>query len=161
MFRVSVSVTNFSWPGDVAAIRDSLGDVAAAADRGGLDTLWVNDHLLQAEPGTTVEEPMLEAYAVLGWLASRTERVRLGTMVTGVSFRPAALLVKAVTTVDVLSGGRAWLGIGAGYHTTEAEAMGLPMPPTAERFALLDDTLALARRMWAGERGPFKGRAVA
>jgi alkanesulfonate monooxygenase SsuD/methylene tetrahydromethanopterin reductase-like flavin-dependent oxidoreductase (luciferase family) len=84
--------------------------------------------------------------------------VRLGTMVTGVTFRPPALLVKAVTTLDVLSGGRAWLGLGAGYHSEEAEAMGLPLPPTAERFERLEETLAIAMRMWAGDEAPFAGR---
>jgi alkanesulfonate monooxygenase SsuD/methylene tetrahydromethanopterin reductase-like flavin-dependent oxidoreductase (luciferase family) len=83
---------------------------------------------------------MLEAYTTLGFLAAQTERVRLGTMVTGVTFRPPALLVKAVTTLDVLSGGRAWLGIGAGYHGEEAGAMGLPLPPVAERFQRLEET---------------------
>ncbi|HEY6709409.1 MAG TPA: TIGR03560 family F420-dependent LLM class oxidoreductase, partial [Actinomycetota bacterium] len=100
---------------------------------------------------------MLEAYTTLGFLAARTERVRLGTMVTGVTFRPPALLVKAVTTLDVLSGGRAWLGLGAGYHGEEAEAMGLPLPPTAERFERLEETLAIAMRMWAGDETPFAG----
>jgi F420-dependent oxidoreductase-like protein len=100
---------------------------------------------------------MLEAYTTLGFLAARTERVRLGAMVTGVTFRPPALLVKAVTTLDVLSGGRAWLGIGAGYHGPEAEAMGLPLPPVAERFERLEETLRLAAQMWAGDDAPFLG----
>jgi alkanesulfonate monooxygenase SsuD/methylene tetrahydromethanopterin reductase-like flavin-dependent oxidoreductase (luciferase family) len=152
--RVSINVTNYSWP---AGITGPLSDVAAAADDAGIDTLWINDHLMQAEPGTSDDEPMLEAYTVLGFLASRTSSVRLGTMVSAATFRPAALLIKAVTTLDVLSGGRAWLGVGAGYHSGEAEAMGLPLPPTAERFDILEDTLALARQMWAGERGPFHG----
>jgi alkanesulfonate monooxygenase SsuD/methylene tetrahydromethanopterin reductase-like flavin-dependent oxidoreductase (luciferase family) len=103
---------------------------------------------------------MLEAYTTLGYLAARTDRIRLGTMVTGVTFRPPALLIKAVTTLDVLSGGRAWLGVGAGYHSDEAQAMGLPLPPRRERFDVLADTLALARQMWAGERRPFAGATL-
>lgn len=158
--RLSVNMTNYSWPGGTERLSHELDGVARAADDGGIDTLWVNDHLLQAEPGTSTDEPMLEAYATLGYLASRTSRVRLGTMVTGVTFRPPALLIKAVTTIDVLSGGRAWLGLGAGYHGDEAEAMGLPLPSLRERFDLLDDTIALAHRMWVGERGPFIGTAV-
>jgi F420-dependent oxidoreductase-like protein len=119
----------------------------------------VPDHLIQADPTAPPgDTEMLEAYTTLGFLAARTERVRLGTMVTGVSFRPPALLVKAVTTVDVLSGGRAWLGIGAGYHGPEAEAMGLPLPPTAERFERLEETLQIAARMWAGDETPVAGR---
>jgi len=152
--RVSLNITNYSWDGDPV---DRLVDVAQAADQGGIDTLWVNDHLMQAEPGTTTDEPMLEAYTALGFLAAQTRRVRLGTMVTGVTFRPAALLVKAVTTVDALSRGRAWLGIGAGYHAAEAEMLGLPLPRQRERFEILDETLALARQMWAGDRTPFSG----
>lgn len=111
------------------------------------------DHLLQADPTAGPgETEMLEAYTTLGFLAARTERVRLGTMVTGVTFRPPALLVKAVTTLDVLSGRRAWLGLGAGYHGEEAEAMGLPLPPVAERFGRLEETLRNAFRMWAATR---------
>ena len=103
---------------------------------------------------------MLEAYTTLGFLAARTERVRLGTMVTAVTFRPPALLVKAVTTLDVLSGGRAWLGLGAGYHAAEAAAMGLPLPPIGERFERLEETLRIARQLWAGDATPFRGRAL-
>jgi F420-dependent oxidoreductase-like protein len=119
----------------------------------------VVDHLLQADPTAGPgETEILEAYTTLGFLAAQTERVRLGTMVTGVTFRPPALLVKAVTTLDVLSGGRAWLGIGAGYHGEEAGAMGLPLPPVAERFQRLEETLQIAARMWAGDDAPFAGR---
>src|SRR5215475_5718747 len=118
--RLSVNLTNYSWPGTVDRLRHELDGVARAADEGGIDTLWVNDHLLQAEPGTSPDEPMLEAYAVLGYLASQTTRVRLGTMVTGVTVRPPALLIKALASIDGLSGGRAWLGVGAGYHSMEA-----------------------------------------
>jgi F420-dependent oxidoreductase-like protein len=101
---------------------------------------------------------MLEAYSTLGFLAAHTQRIRLGTLVTAVTFREPALLIKAVTTLDVLSGGRAWLGLGAGYAQDEARALGLPLPPTAERFERLEETLQLAARMWAGDRTPFHGR---
>ena len=124
-----------------------------------MDTVWVADHLLQADPTAAPDETeMLEAYTTLGFLAARSQRVRLGTMVTAVTFRPPALLVKAVTTLDVLSGGRAWLGIGAGYQQDEAEAMGLPLPPVAERFERLEETLQIASRMWAGDDTAFEGR---
>jgi F420-dependent oxidoreductase-like protein len=154
--RLSLTVTNFSWPGGPSALAGELGGIVRAADDGGLDTVWVADHLLQMEPGTDPTEPMLEAYTALGWLAARTERIRLGTMVTGVTFRPPVLLVKAVTTVDVLSGGRSWLGLGAGYQQEEARATGLPLPPVAERFALLEETLQLADRMWSGDDSPYE-----
>jgi len=154
--RISVSITDFSWP-TPAALASRLTDVARAADDGGLDTLWVADHLLQADPRSSPDAPMLEAYTTLGFLAASTRRVRLGTMVTAATFRPPALLVKAVTTLDVLSGGRAWLGIGAGYAGDEARAMGLSLPPTAERFERLEETLRIALRMWARDESPFEG----
>jgi F420-dependent oxidoreductase-like protein len=132
-------------------------EVALAADEGGLHTLWVADHLLQADPNSRPDEPMLEAYTTLGFLAGHTRRLRLGTLVSAVTFRPPTVLIKAVTTLDVLSGGRAWLGLGAGYANDEARAMGLPLPPTAERFEQLEDTLRLADQMWAADASPFHG----
>jgi F420-dependent oxidoreductase-like protein len=153
--RLSLNLTNYSWPD---ALGDQLRRVVRAADEGGLDTVWVPDHLLQADPNNVPEAEMLEAYTTLGFLASSTQRIRLGTMVTGVTYRPPALLVKAVTTVDVLSGGRAWLGLGAGYPGEESPAMGLPMPPTAERFERLEETLRLALQMWSGDDRSFEGR---
>jgi F420-dependent oxidoreductase-like protein len=155
--RLSLSVTDFAWPDGPAALATHLAGVADAADDADLDTLWVADHLLQTVPGTAIDDPMLEAYTTLGFLAAHTRRLRLGTLVTGVTFRPPALLIKAVTTLDVLTGGRAWLGVGTGYNTDEAAAMGLPLPPTAERYAHLEDTLQLARQMWRGDTTPFTG----
>jgi F420-dependent oxidoreductase-like protein len=154
VMRISVNLTNFSWSDGI----DSLGPVVRAADRAGLDTVWVSDHLVQAAPFSSLDEPMLEAYTTLGYLAASTESVRLGTMVTAATYRAPALLVKAVTTLDVLSGGRAWLGIGSGYHEEEARMMGLPLPATAERFEHLEETLRLALRMWAGDESPFNGK---
>lgn len=155
--RLSLSVTNFSWrDGDLGT---RLAQIAQAADRGGIDAVWVADHLLQADPygARPGETEMLEAYTTLGFLAGVTERVQIGTMVTGVTFRPPALLVKAVTTLDVLSKGRAVLGIGAGYEADEAAAMGLSMPPIPERFDRLEETLRIAKQMWAGDESPFEG----
>ena len=142
--RVSISITDYSTP-------DVLPLVAGAADEAGIDTVWVQDHLLQSAPGSDPASPMLEAYATLAYLAARTERVRLGALVSPVTYRPAAVLVKAVTTLDVLAGGRAWFGVGAGYLETEAEAFDVPLPPVPERFAALEATLELARRMWSNE----------
>jgi F420-dependent oxidoreductase-like protein len=155
--RVSLNVTNYSWPEGPAGLGGRLGRIARAADQAGLDTVWLSDHLIQADPGSTPDAEMLEAYTALGFLACQTERIRLGAMVSAVTYRPPALLVKAVTTLDVLSGGRAWLGIGAGYHQDEADAMGLPLPGVAERFERLEETLRLALHMWAGEDSAFEG----
>jgi F420-dependent oxidoreductase-like protein len=152
--KLSVSVTNYSWSDHLP---DRLASLAGALDGAALDTLWVADHLLQADPASRLDEPMLEAYTTLGYLAAATSRIRLGTMVTAATFRAAALLIKAVTTLDVLSGGRAWLGIGAGYNVDEARAMGLFLPDTAERFARMNELLRLARQMWEGDESPFRG----
>jgi F420-dependent oxidoreductase-like protein len=156
--HLSVSITDFGWPAGPAVLAARLGDVARRADEAGIDTLWMSDHLIQTAPGSDSDSPMLEAYTTLGYLAARTERIRLGTMVTAATYRPAALLVKAVTTLDVLSGGRAWLGIGAGYHEQEAGQLGLPLPPPRERAERLEETLEVALRMWSGDDGPFAGR---
>jgi F420-dependent oxidoreductase-like protein len=155
--RISVSVTDYSYPDSPDALAGRLAETAVAAETAGLDAFWVNDHLLQAAPGAAANAEMLEAYTTLGYLAASTVRIQLGTMVTPVTMRLPAVLIKAVTTLDVLSGGRAWLGLGAGYKLDEAEAMGLPMPPTQERFARLEETVQLAHQMWAGDASPFKG----
>jgi F420-dependent oxidoreductase-like protein len=157
--RVSINVTNYSCPGGPPDLGPELVRLVRAADQTGLDTVWVADHLLQADPTAAPDDTeMLEADTTRGFLAAHTQQVRLGTMVTGVTFRPPALLVKAVTSLDVLSGGRAWLGIGAGYQEDEAQAMGLPLPAVAERFQRLEETLQIAARMWAGDDAPFVGR---
>ena len=144
--KLSLSITNYSWSGSLVP---ALVDVAVRADEGGLDTVWVADHLLQVDPFAPAgDTEMLEAYTTLGFLAAKTSRVRLGTMVTGVTFRPSSLLVKAVTTLDVLSGGRAWLGVGTGHAEGEAAEMGLPFPPTAKRFEYLESTVQTALSMW-------------
>lgn len=151
--RVSITIADYSWP----RLPEELGRIAVAADESGVDTLWVPDHLVQADPRQSLDDPMLEAYTTLGFLAARTERVRLGTMVTAATFRPPAVTVKAVTTLDALSGGRAWFGIGAGHHEGEARAMDLPFPPTAERFERMDEILRIALHMWSGDHDPFEG----
>jgi len=153
----SLSITNYSWPSGPAALGSELARIVSLADEAGLDTVWVADHLIQADPTSTPDSEMLEAYVTLGFLAAQTQHVRLGTMVTGVTFRPPSLLIKAVTTLDVLSGGRAWLGVGAGYLEDEARAMDLPLPAVAERFERLEETLRLALQMWSGDSSPFEG----
>jgi alkanesulfonate monooxygenase SsuD/methylene tetrahydromethanopterin reductase-like flavin-dependent oxidoreductase (luciferase family) len=155
--KISIGLTNYSWPDWPVDLADHLLDLARRVDEGGIDTLWVADHLLQMDPTATIDEPMLEAYTTLGFLAAATSNVNLGTMVTWASIRPPALVVKIVTTLDVLSGGRAWLGVGAGYRGDEAAMTGLPFPGTAERFVLMEELLQLAAHMWDGDRRPFDG----
>jgi F420-dependent oxidoreductase-like protein len=156
--KLSMSVTNFSWRDGPLAGR--LADIARIADEGGLYAVWVADHLLQADPygARPGETEMLEAYTTLGYLAGHTSRIRLGAMVTAAVYRPPGLLVKAVTALDVLSGGRAFLGIGAAWNEQEATGLGLPFPPVAERFGRLEEVLQIARQMWSSEDGPFHGR---
>ncbi|ACQ79677.1 Luciferase-like monooxygenase [Beutenbergia cavernae DSM 12333] len=157
--RISISTTNYSWPGGPSTFARHLAEIGRRADDAGFHTVWVPDHLIQADPNAGADErDMLEAYTTLGYLAACTERVHLGTAVTAATFRAPALLVKAVTTLDTLSGGRAWLGIGAGYHEAEARDMGLSMPAVAERFERLEETLQLADRMWSGDESAFEGR---
>jgi F420-dependent oxidoreductase-like protein len=158
--HVSLSVTDYSFPdGDgKSTLAVQLARIAHAADAAGLDTVWVSDHLIQAAPGSAPDAEMLEAYTTLAFLSAQTKRVRIGAMVTNASLRPAALLIKTVTTLDVLSEGRAWLGIGAGYHEAEAEAMGFDLPPVVERFERLEETLQLAMHMWSGDTSPFRAK---
>ncbi len=155
--RVSISLTDYTWPDSPAGIAANLRDVVRAADAAGVDTVWVADHLLQADPNSQPGAEMLEAYTVLGYLAGVSERVRLGTLVSAATYRAPAMLIKAVTTVDVLSHGRAWLGIGAGYLEDEAAAYELSLPPIGERFQTLEDTVRLALQMWSGDASAFAG----
>ncbi|MFN8679372.1 MAG: TIGR03560 family F420-dependent LLM class oxidoreductase [Thermomicrobiales bacterium] len=154
--KLSLTITSFPEQ----PLAPFLTQIGRAADASGLDTVWVADHLLQADPTHSRQDPILEAYTTLGYLAAQTSRVHLGTMVTAVTYRPAALLLKAVTTLDVLSDGRAWLGLGAGYHQGEADALGLPLPPTPERFVRLEETLQLALQMWRDDPTPFHGEVL-
>jgi F420-dependent oxidoreductase-like protein len=156
--RLSLNITSYSWPGGAEALGPELARVCRAADAAGFDTVWVADHLIQADPTAVPDSEMLEAYTALGFIAAQTERIRIGTMVSAVTFRAPSLLIKAVTTLDVLSGGRAWLGLGAGHHEDEARAMDLPFPPLARRFEVLEATLELALRMWEDDRSPYEGR---
>ena len=127
--RIGLQVGSFTWPGGAAAIAPTLGAIARTAEDAGFDSLWVMDHLFQIRVYGEPEEPMLEGIATLGWLAARTERIGLGLMVGAVHHRPPGVWLKAVTTLDVLSGGRAWFGIGAAWNEEESDALGVPMPP--------------------------------
>ncbi len=150
--KLSVSVTKYSW---ADRLHERLASFARGLDDTVVDTLWVPDHLLQADPAGRLDEPMLEAYTALGYVAALTSRIRLGAVVTAATFRAPALLIKAVTTLDVLSAGRAWLGLGAGYNGAEARAMGLFLPAVGERFARMAELLRLARQMWNGDETVF------
>jgi alkanesulfonate monooxygenase SsuD/methylene tetrahydromethanopterin reductase-like flavin-dependent oxidoreductase (luciferase family) len=155
--RLGISITNYTWAGGPAELTGHLREVAQRVDAAGADTLWIGDHLLQVDPNAEVTEPMLEAATTLGFLAAATSQVGLGTMVTWASLRPPAVTVKAVTTLHVLSGGRAWFGVGAGYQQDEASMLDLPFSATRDRFDLLEELLQLAAHMWDGDESPFVG----
>lgn len=159
--RLGLQLPSFSFPGGSADLRGHLVEIAQAAEAAGLSSLWVMDHLFQLPEDTGwggPDEPMLEAYATLGFLAARTERIRLGALVSCAMFRAPGLLLKSATTVDVLSGGRLTFGIGAGWYEREARGLGIPWPARRERFARLEEILRLARQVWADDRSPFEGR---
>jgi F420-dependent oxidoreductase-like protein len=160
---VGLQLPSFTWPDRPASIGPRLGEIAGAAEEAGFASLWVMDHLWQLPARTGwggPEAPMLEAYTTLGFLAHATNRVRLGALVGAVHFREPGLLVKVATTLDVLSGGRAYLGLGAGWYEDEARGLGIPFPARGERFERLEETLRLAHQMWEGDRSPFESRHV-
>jgi F420-dependent oxidoreductase-like protein len=167
--KLGIAIADFSWPVPVTELGPMVSRLARSADEADFDTLWVMDHFFQIRlTGLPPESPMPEAYATLGVLAGLTRRIRLGAMVTSVAYRHPGVLVKAVTALDVLSGGRMILGVGAGAPFNvqpsgpgtpfEAEGLGIPYPPLAERFERLEETLRIARQMWHGDDSPYQGR---
>ena len=159
--KFGLQVNSFTWPGGAAAIGPTLARVTRTADDAGFDSIWVMDHFFQIRGEGRPEEPMLEGMTTLGFLAGHTASARLGLMVGGVHYRHPGLWVKATTTLDVLSGGRAWLGIGAAWNKDESDSLGFPFPPLGDRFELLEETLRIAHGMWTGDRGTeeaFRGR---
>jgi F420-dependent oxidoreductase-like protein len=156
--RVGIHVTRFDWPGAPRSIAPTLVETARTADVAGVFELSVMDHWFQMDRMAPAEDPMLEGYTTLGFLAAHTETVLLSLLVTGVTYRHPGLLAKIVATLDVLSGGRAQLGIGAAWYEREHAGLGVPFPPVAERFERLDETLRICRQMWSDDNGPFEGR---
>lgn len=156
--RVGLHIPDFTWEGGPAVLRQRLVDVARLAEQGGFDRISVMDHVWQIGYLGPPEHEMLEAYTTLGFLAGKTERVKLLTVVTAVVYRDPGLLAKAVTTLDVLSGGRAMLGIGAAWNEEEARGLGLFFPSTAERFERLEEALQICHQMWSDDDGPFEGK---
>jgi F420-dependent oxidoreductase-like protein len=154
---LGLQVPSFTWPDGPAQLGRTLRRIAVDAEAAGVSSFWVMDHFFQIRGVGPAEHDMLEGYTALGHVAAVTEKVTLGTMVTGVTYRLPALLVKTVTTLDVLSGGRAWFGVGAAWNEEEHVGLGVPFPPVAERFERLEETLQIARQMWAGDETPFHG----
>jgi len=156
--KVGLHIADFTWDGGPPALGSRLGEIARRAEDAGVDRISVMDHVWQIGHLGPPEHEMLEAYTALGFLAACTSRVKLLTVVTAVVYREPGLLAKAVTTLDVLSGGRAMLGIGAAWNEDEARGLGLFFPPTAERFERLEEALRICQQMWSDDDGPFEGK---
>ncbi len=167
--KLGITVGNFSWPVSAGELGAMITGLARQADEAGFDSLWVMDHFFQIRlTGNPPESPMPEAYATLGVLAGQTRRIRLGTLVTSVAYRHPGVLVKTVTTLDVLSGGRMYFGVGAGAPFNvqpsgpgtafEAEGLGIPFPSLADRFEMLEELLQIAGQMWRGDDSPYTGK---
>ena len=156
--RFGLHYWNFSTPADPAATAPTLADTARIVEQAGFSSFTVMDHFFQMEGIAPAEEPMLEAYTTLGYVAAKTERMTLGVLVTGVMYRYPGILAKAVTTLDVLSGGRARLGIGASWYEREQRGLGVPVVSVTERFERLEETLRICLQMWSDDNGPFEGK---
>src|ERR1700682_2569556 len=156
--RVGIHFVNFTLPGAPETLGPTLAATARMAEDGGVSVFTLMDHWFQMEMMATSEDPMLEGYTSLGFVAGQTKRMTLGLMVTGVTYRHPGLLAKIVTTLDVLSGGRAMLGIGAAWYEREHRALGVPFPPISERFERLEETLQICNQMWSDNDGPYDGK---
>ncbi len=159
--KFGLQINSFTWPGGAAAIGPTLARVTRAADDAGFDSIWVMDHFFQIRGLGPPEAPMLEGLTALGFMAANSDRARLGLMVGGIHYRQPGLWIKATTTLDVLSGGRAWFGIGAAWNEFESRGLGFPFPPLRDRFEMLEETLQMAQAMWSGGTGTgeaFEGK---
>jgi F420-dependent oxidoreductase-like protein len=155
--RIGLQIPDFTTPDGPPRLGADLATVARTADEGGFEFIAVMDHFFQIGPVGPPDLPMLEAYTTLGYLAACTSRAKLVTLVTGAVYRNPGVLAKIVTTLDVLSGGRAWLGIGAAWNEEESKGLGIPFPPVAERFERLEETLQICLQMWSGDESPYRG----
>jgi F420-dependent oxidoreductase-like protein len=156
--KVGLQISNFTLPGGPSALANHLRDMVVQAEQAGFSSVWVMDHFFQIDYLGPPEMEMMEGYTTLGFLAACTSKLELGTLVTGVTYRHPGVLAKLISTLDVLSGGRSWLGIGAGWFEREHAGLGIPFPPVSERFERLEETLQICRQMWSENNGPYRGR---
>jgi len=155
--ELDIHVPRFTWPGGPAAIGPTFASLAGTAEAIGVRTLSVMDHWFQMDMLWPAEEPMLEGYTALSFAAAKTERLRFRLLVGGVTYRHPGLLAKTITTLDVLSGGRAELGLGAAWYEREHRGLGVPFPPLRERYERLEETLQICFQMWSDDNGAFEG----
>jgi F420-dependent oxidoreductase-like protein len=156
--KIGLQLPSFTWPGGPARIAATLAQIARGADDAGFHSLWVMDHFFQIGMIGPPEHDMLEGYSTLGYLAAVTRKIKLGTMVTGVIYRYPGILVKSATTLDVLSGGRMYFGIGAAWNEQESKGLGVPFPPLGVRFELLEEALQIVKLMWSGSDAAYRGK---
>ena len=157
--KVALQIPYFTWAGGAPELGANLAEISRTADAAGFDSIWVMDHYFQIPGVGQPDQDMLEAYTTLGFIAGQTKKVGLGALITGVTYRHPGILIKQVTTLDVLSGGRAWLGIGAAWFEREHLGLGVPFPPMKERFQRLDEAMQIAYQMWDPDNnGPFEGK---
>lgn len=156
--KLGLQISNFTWKGRGPKLGENLANISRCAEDVGYSSIWVMDHLFQIPPVGSAHMEMLEAYTALGFIAANTRTAKLGTMVTGVTYRNPGFLCKQVTTLDVLSGGRAWLGIGAAWFDREHKGLGIPFPPLKERFERLEEAILICKQMWSREDGKFEGK---
>jgi F420-dependent oxidoreductase-like protein len=158
--HIGLQIPSFKYPGGTDAIRPQLKEIVTTAEESGFYSLWVMDHFYQIKDlfGEAYTDPMMECYTTLGYFAGLTEKAYLGVLVTGVIYRHPSVLMKMVNTLDILSGGRAYFGIGAAWYEEEAIGYGIPYPSTSERFEQLEDNLKLAKALWAGDETSFEGK---
>jgi F420-dependent oxidoreductase-like protein len=156
--KIGIQIPDFTWPGGPAELGPTLAKIAKTADQSGFEYIAVMDHFFQIRGIGPAENDMLEAYTALGFLAAHTERAKLLTVVTGALYRFPAILAKIISTLDVLSGGRAILGVGAGWNEQESKGLGIPFPSTGQRFELLEEALQICLQMWSDDEGPYQGK---
>ncbi len=156
--KLAIHFPNFSYPGEPATLAKLVKETARTADQGGVETMTFMDHYFQMEQRAPATDPMLEGYTSLGYVAGVTERLKLGLLVTGVTYRHPGLLAKIVTTLDVLSEGRAFLGIGAAWYEKEHLALGVPYPHISQRFEMLEEAIQICEQMWSDYDGPYNGK---
>jgi F420-dependent oxidoreductase-like protein len=162
--KIGLQIPNFTWSDDQSKIASKLSEIVRTAEEAGFSSIWVMDHFFQIGSRDRsmglgpAEDEMLEAYSTLSYIAGLTKKVKLGTLVTGVVYRHPGILVKTVTTLDVLSGGRAYFGVGAAWNEREAKGLGVPFPPVKDRFEQLEETLQIANQMWSEDNGAYNGK---
>ncbi|MBI1278218.1 MAG: TIGR03560 family F420-dependent LLM class oxidoreductase [Anaerolineaceae bacterium] len=158
--HIGLQIPSFKYPGGTAAIRSKLKEIVTTAEASGFYSLWVMDHFYQIKGmfGEAYTDPMMEAYTTLGYIAALTEKPYLGVLITGVIYRHPSVLLKMVNTLDILAGGRTYLGIGAAWYEDEAKGYGIPYPSTSERFEQLEENIQLAKALWASDETSYAGK---